>query len=68
MRIFDADTLALVADIPTDSKTVGLVDVPGGKFVFTTWDTGETWIVDMSSGTADITKITDMGDRPMMRW
>ena len=27
VRIFDADTLALVADLPTDSKTIGLVDV-----------------------------------------
>lgn len=64
VRIFDADTLELVADIPTDSKTIGLVDAPGSKFVFTMWDTGETWIADMSSGTAEITKITDMGDRP----
>ncbi len=64
VRIFDADTLELVADIPTESKTIGLVDAPGSRFVFTMWDTGETWIADMSSGKADITKIPDMGDRP----
>ena len=47
VRIFDAETLEMVADIPTDSKTIGLVDAPGRRFVFTMWDTGETWIVDM---------------------
>ncbi|MCK0140481.1 cytochrome D1 domain-containing protein [Aliiroseovarius sp. F47248L] len=65
VRIFDADTLELVADIPTDSKTIGLVDVPGRRFVFTMWDTGETWIADMSNGPEpEITKITDMGKNP----
>jgi protein NirF len=64
VRIFDADTLEMVADIPTDSKTIGLVDAPGRRFVFTMWDTGETWIADMSSGTAEITRIPEMGDRP----
>ncbi|MCP3969140.1 MAG: protein nirF [Rhodobacteraceae bacterium] len=64
VRIFDADTLELVADIPTGSKTIGLVDAPGRKFVFTMWDTAETWIADMSSGQAQITRIEDMGDRP----
>ena len=64
VRIFDADTLEMVADIPTDSKTIGLVDAPGRRFVFTMWDTGETWIADMSSGAAEITRIPDMGDRP----
>ncbi|MDU8927189.1 cytochrome D1 domain-containing protein [Alisedimentitalea sp. MJ-SS2] len=64
VRIFDADTLEMVADIPTDSKTIGLVDAPGDRFVFTMWDTGETWIADMSSGKPEITKITDMGENP----
>ncbi len=64
VRIFDADTLAMVADIPTGSKTIGLVDAPGRRFVFTMWDTGETWIADMSSGTPDITKITGIGKNP----
>ncbi|WP_424942687.1 cytochrome D1 domain-containing protein [Aliiroseovarius crassostreae] len=64
VKIFDADTLELVADLPTGSKTIGLVDAPGRKFVFTMWDTGETWIADMSSGEAQITKIPDMGENP----
>ncbi|MDA5092806.1 protein nirF [Aliiroseovarius sp. KMU-50] len=68
VKIFDADTLELVADLPTGSKTIGLVDAPGRKFVFTMWDTGETWIADMSAvksgGEAEITKIPDMGEYP----
>ncbi len=64
VRVFDADTLEMVADIPTDSKTIGLVDVPGRRFVFTMWDTGETWIADFAKGDPAITKITDMGKNP----
>ncbi|WP_421703319.1 cytochrome D1 domain-containing protein [Aliiroseovarius sp.] len=68
VRIFDAETLEMVADIPTDSKTIGLVDAPGRRFVFTMWDTGETWIVDMDGvepgAEPPITKIPEMGENP----
>ncbi len=64
VRVFDAETLEMVADIPTDSKTIGLVDAPGRRFVFTMWDTGETWIADFAKGDPAITKIVDMGKNP----
>lgn len=64
VRIFDADTLEMVLDIPTGGKTIGLVDAPGTRFVFTVWDTGETWIADMSGAEPEITRIPGMGDRP----
>ncbi len=64
VRVFDAETLEMVADIPTDSKTIGLVDAPGRRFVFTMWDTGETWIADFSNGAPAITKIPEMGKNP----
>jgi protein NirF len=64
VRIFDAGTLEPVAEIPTGSKTIGLVDAPGRRFVFTLWDEGETWIADLSSGTLDVTRIEDMGTNP----
>ena len=48
VRVFDADTLEPVASFDTGAKTIGLVDLPGRRFAFTTWDTGETWIVDMT--------------------
>ena len=54
VKIFSSDDLSLVADIPAtkvndkkNSKTVGLVDAPGQRFVFSLYDTGETWIVNM---------------------
>jgi len=70
VRVFDADTLELVADIPATwsgglSKTIGLVDAPGRRFVFTLWDAGETWIADFSGGAVPaVTKIPDIGDHP----
>ena len=64
VRIFDADTLEMVAEIPTGSKTIGLVDAPGRRFVFSLWDAGETWIADMSGDAPQITKIPGMGDNP----
>jgi protein NirF len=64
VRVFDADTLEMAADIPTGSKTIGLVDIPGTRFVFSLWDAGETWIADLSGGEAQITRITGMGKNP----
>ncbi|MCK5711728.1 MAG: protein nirF, partial [Hyphomicrobiaceae bacterium] len=70
VRVFDAATLELVADIPANwkngrSKTIGLVDAPGRRFVFTLWDAGETWIADFSSGaTPTLTKIGGVGNQP----
>ncbi len=54
VRIFDAATLELVADIPAEyapgklSKVVGLVDASGQRFVFSLWEAGEIWVADLS--------------------
>lgn len=71
VRIFDTDTLELVADIPAVgakgglSKTVGLVDAPGNRFVFSLYDAGEIWIVDMTDPAQPrITKYTGIGRQP----
>jgi protein NirF len=54
VRIFDSETLAPIADIPAEygnakySKVVGLVDAPGQRFVFSLYDAGEIWIVDIN--------------------
>jgi protein NirF len=72
VKIFDADTLELVADIPANhgagqqrSKVVGLVDAPGHKFVFALWDAGEIWVLDMSNPTSpDITRFEGIGRNP----
>jgi protein NirF len=72
VKVFSADTLALVADIPAlwsggnlQSKTVGLVDVPGKRFVFSLYDAGEIWIADFSQGnTPAVTRFSDIGKLP----
>ena len=65
VKVFDADSLKLVADIPTEGKTVGLVDAPGQKFVFSLYDQGEIWLVDMSTPSKPkIRKYEDIGLQP----
>jgi len=71
VRVFDAKTLAPVADIPAStfgdkrSKVVGLVDAPEQRFVFSLYDTGEIWIADFSAGnTPRITRFRDIGKQP----
>ncbi len=64
VRVFDAETLDMVADIPTGSKTIGLVDAPGRRFVFSLWDAGETWIADLSGGEPELIKVENIGSQP----
>jgi protein NirF len=72
VKVFDADTLELVADIPAvygdhgeRSKVIGLVDAPGQLFIFTLWDAGEIWIADMRNPSKpEITKFKDIGKFP----
>ena len=73
VKVFDADTLELVADIPASygddasarSKVIGLVDAPGQRFVFSLWDAGEIWILDMSKRDAPvISKFSNIGSNP----
>lgn len=66
VKIFDSQTLALVTDVPANytsghsesgqSKTVGLVDAPGNQFVFSLFEAGEIWTLDMSDGSAEPTR------------
>ena len=71
IKVFEVETLRQVADIPAigsngvPSKTVGLVDVPGRRFVYGLWDAGEIWIADFGAGTeAKLTKFPDIGRQP----
>jgi len=64
VRVFDAQTLEMVADIPAGSKTIGLVDAPGRRFVWSTWDTGEAWMADFSGPKMVLTKLGDVGVNP----
>jgi protein NirF len=72
VKIFDAGSLELVADIPAvygnnnqQSKVIGLVDAPGNKFVFSLWDAGEIWIADMSNPRQpQVRKFSNVGLNP----
>lgn len=72
VRIFNAETLDLVADIPAEygpgkllSKVIGLVDAPENRFVFSLWDAGEIWVVDMTDvKNPEINKFRDIGRNP----
>lgn len=72
VKVFAADSLELVADIPAiygphdqRSKVIGLVDAPGQRFVFSLWDAGEIWVADMSDASKPkITKFKDIGINP----
>ncbi len=72
VRIFDAETLTPVADIPavfdaagTRSKVVGLVDAPGRRFVFSLYDADEIWIADLSTRSQPrVQKFTGVGSKP----
>ncbi len=54
VKVFDARTLELVADLPAEhapgklSRVVGLVDLPGRRFAYSLFDADEIWIADLS--------------------
>ena len=72
VRVFDAQTLDLVADIPAaygvegaSSKTVGLVDAPGKRFVFTLYDAGQIWLADLNDPAKPVVrKYEGVGELP----
>ncbi|MFL6877949.1 cytochrome D1 domain-containing protein [Pseudomonas marginalis] len=72
VKVFDAENLALIADIPSTemadgkrSRVVGLVDAPGQRFVFSLFDTGEIWSADFSHGNPPlITRFKEVGEQP----
>jgi len=72
VKVFDAEDLTLIADIPATamadgkrSRVVGLVDAPGQCFVFSLFDTGEIWSADFSHGNPPrITRFKDVGEQP----
>jgi protein NirF len=73
VKVFDADSLELVADIPATplagggkhSRVVGVVDAPGRRFVFSLFDTDEIWLADFGEGNQPrISRFTEVGRQP----
>lgn len=71
IKAFDASDLRELASVPAigangkQSKTVGLVDLPGGRFAYALYDAGEIWIADFSAGmNPKLTKFENVGALP----
>lgn len=75
VKVFDAATLALVADLPAEfdpvgapgklSRVVGLVDLPGRRFAYSLLDADAIWIADLSDPAhPKLTKLTGIGRQP----
>lgn len=64
IKVFNADTLEQVADIPAGSKTIGLADLPGRRFIWSLWEKGECWMADFSGAAPSTVKIADVGANP----
>lgn len=73
VKVFDAVTLEQLADIPatpladgsSNSRVVGVTDVPGRRFIYSLFDTGETWLLDFSQGNQpQITRFENIGKQP----
>lgn len=74
IRVFDSQTLRLVADIPAEyepgklSRVVGLVELPGQRFMYALFDANEIWIADLSGVAAgqapQLQKFKNVGRQP----
>jgi protein NirF len=64
VRVFDAGSLEMVADIPSGGKTVGLVDLPGRRFAWTVWETGTVWMADFSGPEMVLRDLGNAGRNP----
>lgn len=72
VKLFSADSLELLADLPAQygedgktSKVVGLVDAPGQKFVCSLYDANQIWLIDAKNPRVPaVQKYTDIGALP----
>jgi protein NirF len=72
VKLFDAATLALLAEIPATygtegkrAKVVGIVDAPGQRFVFSLFEAGEIWVADVADPRRPrVHKLANVGREP----
>ncbi|GAB1393939.1 heme d1 biosynthesis protein NirF [Rhodocyclaceae bacterium] len=64
IKVFDAATLELLSEVPTQSKVVGLADLPGQKFAYALFDKGEIWVTDLSNPRQPRTEKYPAGQQP----
>lgn len=71
VKLFDADSLQLLSSVSTaafgggESKVVGLADMPGNRFAFALYDSGEIWLLDASTPSAPkVRRFEHIGKQP----
>jgi protein NirF len=72
VKIFDAATLELLAEIPATygaegkrAKVVGIADAPGNRFVFSLFEAGEIWIAEVADPRAPrVRRLANVGREP----
>ena len=71
IKLFDSASLAELGEIAADygaeqrSKTVGIADAPGRRFLFSLYDGGEVWLADCAEeGPPKVTKFRGIGKLP----
>ncbi len=71
LKVFAADTLELVADLPAAysdgqlSKVVGIADLPGNRFIYSLFDADQIWIADLSDPKSPkVEKFPNIGRSP----
>lgn len=71
IKLFEAGSLAEIASIPATfgngqlSKTVGIADAPGSRFLFTLYDAGAIWMADCTAPRAPkLMKFAGIGKLP----
>ncbi|HRQ57033.1 MAG TPA: cytochrome D1 domain-containing protein [Azoarcus taiwanensis] len=71
IRVFDAETLELLSEVPTvwgdhgqRAKVVGLRDLPGNRFIYSLFEAGEIWLTDLSDPTNPQTQRFPAGRQP----
>ena len=71
VKLFDSASLTELGEIAAEyggnqrSKTVGIADAPGRRFLFSLYDGGEIWLADCASpGSPKVTKFGGIGRLP----
>jgi protein NirF len=72
VKLFDADSLELLSEIPATygsegkrAKVVGIADAPGDRFVFSLFEAGEIWIAEVADPRRPrVRKLANIGREP----
>ncbi len=64
IKVFDAATLELLSEVPTNSKVVGLADLAAQRFAYALFDAGEIWITDLADPRHPRTQKFAAGQQP----